>query len=214
VKGTETSAEESPQEVPTTARGRATRNRIVAVAAELMHRRGVARTSLDEVIDASGTGKSQMYHYFQGKDDLVEAVVLGQVRQVLAAQDSLLANWSSIDELERWRDAVVGANRELGGGFGCPLGSLSSELAAHSETARRELAAAFDRWRDSFTTGLERMRSAGELAPDSDTHALATGLLAALQGGLLLAQVARDPQRLETALNMALDRVRAAQRTP
>jgi TetR/AcrR family transcriptional repressor of nem operon len=186
----------------------------VAVAADLIHRRGVARTSLDEVIAASGTGKSQMYHYFRDKDDLVEAVVIGQVRQVLAGQEPLLENWSSIEDLERWRDAVVSVNHDLGGGYGCPLGSLASELAEHSETARRELAAAFDSWRDSFARGLERMRTAGELDPDSDTNALATGLLAALQGGLLLAQAARDPHQLETSLDMALDRIRPAQRTP
>ena len=48
---------------PKTGRGRASRERIVERAAELFAERGVAATSLDEVLAAAGAGKSQLYHY-------------------------------------------------------------------------------------------------------------------------------------------------------
>jgi hypothetical protein len=53
------------------------------------------------------------------------------------------------------------------------------------------------------------MQEAGELRPDADPGVLATGLMAALQGGLLLAQAERSADSLEIALDMALDRIRA-----
>jgi TetR/AcrR family transcriptional repressor of nem operon len=62
---------------PRTGRGRASRERIVEHAAELFAERGVAATSLDDVLAAAGAGKSQLYHYFRGRDELVEAAVGG-----------------------------------------------------------------------------------------------------------------------------------------
>jgi len=56
---------------PTTRRGRDTRRRIVAVAAELMYERGVGATSVEDVLAASGTGKSQFYHYFSSREELL-----------------------------------------------------------------------------------------------------------------------------------------------
>ena len=58
---------------PRTGRGRASRERIVEHAAELFAERGVAGASLDDVLAAAGAGKSQLYHYFSGRDELVEA---------------------------------------------------------------------------------------------------------------------------------------------
>ena len=67
--------------MPTTApekltpKGRATRERIVAAAAELMSRRGVARTTIEDIQEAAAVSTSQMYHYFADKGDLVAAVI-------------------------------------------------------------------------------------------------------------------------------------------
>ena len=58
-----------------TSRGAATRNRIVLAAAELMHARGVATTTIDEVLAASATSKSQFYQHFDDKSELVYEVI-------------------------------------------------------------------------------------------------------------------------------------------
>ena len=61
-----------------TARGVATRSRIVEAAADLIYAHGVERTSLDEVMAASGVSKSQLYHYFADRDALVLEVIARQ----------------------------------------------------------------------------------------------------------------------------------------
>jgi TetR/AcrR family transcriptional regulator, transcriptional repressor for nem operon len=193
-----------------TARGAATRARIVAAAADLMYVRGVGSTSLDDVIEASGTGKSQLYHYFADKDALVLEVVSTQIDRVLGFQEPLLHGLDSLRGLERWRDALVSGNDIRGGGHGCPLGSLAAELDDHSETVRAALVDGFDAWEALIADGLARMRACGELTAAVDPGTLAAGVMAALQGGLLLAQAHRDPRRLAIALDMALDHVRAA----
>ncbi|GHH42641.1 TetR/AcrR family transcriptional regulator [Lentzea cavernae] len=192
-----------------TAKGAATRERIVRAAAELMHTQGVERTSLDDVIAVSGTGRSQLYHYFADKAAIVDAVVEFQIEQVLGAQEELLRNADSMNGLTRWRDAVVAHNRSLKGAHGCPLGSLASALSDSSEITRQAIARGFDRWEGALRTGLQHMRQTGALAQEADPATLATGLLAALQGGYLLAQARRDATSIQVALDTALDHIRS-----
>src|SRR6516164_1009809 len=117
---------------PRTGRGRASRERIVERAAELFAEQGVAGTSLDEVLSAAGAGKSQLYHYFRGRDELVEAAVGLRCTQVLAGLTQALAG------------CVAGF--EQMGLPGCPIGSLVAEVAGRNEGARLQTAAAFDAW--------------------------------------------------------------------
>lgn len=112
-----------------TARGAATRARIVEAAADLVFADGVAETSLDAVLAASGTSKSQLYHYFADKDDLVLAVIERQTDRVLGAQEPQLHELDSVAGLRRWRDAVVDLQRQRDCVGGCPIGSLAAELA-------------------------------------------------------------------------------------
>jgi hypothetical protein len=100
----------------------------------------------------------------------------------------------------------VAANGETLAAGGCPLGSLVGELAEQSRF-RAALAAGFARWTEYFVRGLERMQAAGRLRPEADPQRLATGLMVALQGGLLLAQTQRDITPLAIALEMATARV-------
>ena len=189
-----------------TARGAATRARIVDAAAGLVFAGGVAGTSLDAVLAASGTSKSQLYHYFDDKDDLVLAVIERQTAAVLAAQQPQLDAVDSIAGLRRWRDLVVAMQRRRGCVGGCPIGSLASELA-ESDRPRDLLAASFARWEASFVDGFTAMHERGELAPDAHPADLATALMAALQGGLLLAQTTRSTRPLELSLDMAIGHI-------
>ena len=97
---------------PLTPRGAATRARIVEAAAQLVGDRGVAGTSLDDIMAASQTSKSQLYHYFADKDALVCAVVEAQAGKVIGFQESCLKNVRSLADLRKWRDAVVKLNGE------------------------------------------------------------------------------------------------------
>src|SRR5262245_1529721 len=192
------------RDLPRTARGAATRARIVAAAADLMRARGVASTSLDAVLEASDTSKSQLYHYFTDKDHLVLAVVHRQTERVLATHSPYLRRVTSIAGLRRWRDAIVEVTRQEHCAGGCPLGSCVSELA-ESDGSRAALAYGFAQWRDEFVVALEAI--ADTPRPRAELVELATILLTTLQGGLLLAQTTRSTQPLELGLDLAIDRV-------
>lgn len=191
-----------------TARGAAARACIIEAASELMYVHGVAATTLDDVMSASGTSKSQLYHHFPDKDALVREVVDQRSSKLLASQRERLEHLDSLRGLERWRDAMVQNNSLRNGAYGCPIGSLASELADQSEDARTVLAKSFEGWESLLAAGLERMRDKGILRPGVDPQALAVGLMAALEGGYLLAQTARDVTPMRIALDMAIDRIR------
>jgi len=187
-----------------TARGAATRARIVAAAASLVYERGIAGTSLDDVMAATGTSKSQLYHYFADKDALIDEVIKAQLGRIIAAQEAGLHEVSSWEGLQRSCDPFVTATRATHGAGGCPLGSLVGELADQSEPAQRVLAQCFAEWQWYLSEGFEAMRDNGELAAQADPAELALTVMSALQGGLLMAQATRSARPLELALNMAL----------
>jgi TetR/AcrR family transcriptional repressor of nem operon len=189
-----------------TARGAATRSRIVEAAADLIYAHGVERTSLDDVMAASGVSKSQLYHYFADKDALVLEVIAKQTERILDAQRPHLEALDSLPALKAWREAFVRLNKAVQ--FrGCPLGNLASELANDSESARERLADSFSVWRDRIENGLARMQERGELGASADPHELALALLGAVEGGLLLSKTAQSSRPLEIALDMAIDHV-------
>ncbi len=192
--------------MPKTEKGRRTRDRIVEAAAGLMSEHGVARTSLDEVGAAAEVGRSQLYHYFADKDGLIDAVIEFQVRNVV--EDRHLEQLDTFEGWTEWRDAVVAAKRRLRGVGGCPVCSLAAELAETDDRSRQVLDAGFERWEAKFRAGIEAMVAKGLLASDTGSAMLATMILAAFQGGMLLAQLRRDVAPLEAALDGALEHLR------
>jgi TetR/AcrR family transcriptional repressor of nem operon len=200
-----TSGAPETTEPPKTRRGRATRERIVGAASELIGERGVADTSLDDVIECAGVSKSQLYHYFEDRTALLRAVVAHNADGVLTDLRPL-SSWSAI---RTWFDSLVALQVERDARGGCPIGSLTGQLAETDERARLALADSFDRWKEVLREGLLAMQADGKLHRAADPDALATVTLAAIEGGLLLAQAKRDPAQLELALDAAYAHLRA-----
>src|ERR1022692_676164 len=184
-----------------TPKGARTRARIVEEAAALIHERGVAGTTLDDVKAAAEVSGSQMYHYFPDKNDLVQAVIDYQADTIVNHQRHAL---SSEDGVEAWRNMVITAAKRTNAKGGCPLGSLGGQLAESDPEARALIAAGFERWSTAIREGLRSLHADGKLAPGIDPDDPATTLLATLQGGLLLAQVQRSSRPFETAVDTLL----------
>ncbi|RUL88525.1 TetR/AcrR family transcriptional regulator [Tautonia sociabilis] len=188
---------------PITARGRRTRDAILDAAAELFLRLGVHATSVEDILEASGTGKGQLYHYFGSKEGLVRAVLRDRADRYFETHAPLLDDLDSWDGLGRWFDAILRAH-DRPGCHGCLFGMLASELADHDPELRAELDRFFDRWRGHLARGLAAMRSSGLLRPEADPEALSLLALAAAQGGFLLAKASDDVRPARLALDQVL----------
>jgi TetR/AcrR family transcriptional repressor of nem operon len=196
-------------ETPRTARGRATRSRIVVAAAALIRERGVAETSLDDVIERARVSKSQLYLYFEGRAALLREVVTHNAELVLEAQEPHLSSLESWKAIRTWLDALVQLQVAAGARGGCPIGSLVGQLAEVDERTRSVLAESFARWEEPLRRGLRSMQERGKLDRRADTARLATATLAAIQGGLVLTQSRRDPDQLAVAVDAAYAHLRA-----
>jgi TetR/AcrR family transcriptional regulator, transcriptional repressor for nem operon len=184
-----------------TAKGARTRARIVEEAAAMIHERGVAGTTLEDVKAAAEVSGSQMYHYFPDKNELVQAVIDYQADAIVNRQRQALGSGNGVEE---WRDMVIAAARRTRAKGGCQLGSLVGQLAESDPEARTLIAAGFDQWAAAIGDGLRSLHADGKLPSGIDPDDLATTLLATLQGGLLLAQVLRDSRPFETAIDTLL----------
>jgi TetR/AcrR family transcriptional repressor of nem operon len=184
-----------------TAKGARTRARIVEAAAALIHERGVAGATLEDVKVAAEVSGSQLYHYFPDKNELVQAVIDYQADTIVKRNAHALG---SANGVEAWRKMVIAAARRTQAIGGCQLGSLGGQLAESDPEARALIAAGFDQWTAAISDGLRSLHADGKLPPNIDPDDLATTLLATLQGGLLLAQVQRDIRPFETAVNTLL----------
>jgi TetR/AcrR family transcriptional repressor of nem operon len=189
---------------PITEQGRQTRRRIVAAAAEVVGEKGAMGASLDEVGARASASRSQMYHYFDNKTDLLRAVAEATNDAVLDSQRVLFTCLDTWEGWQRWTDVLVELQEHRGGRGGCPIANLVAQLGERDDDTRVVLASGFDRWEASIRAGLASMVETGELRADTDVDWLATSTLASVQGGLQLTQARRNPQMLRRALDGAL----------
>lgn len=187
-----------------TARGAKTKSKIVATAADLMRVRGVGGTTLDDVVSASKVSKSQLYRHFEDKPALVRAVIEFVGERTITGERERLENVRTFAGLRRWRDALVEHNALQQGRYGCPLGSLANEVSDQDSIARRKLQDLFMAWQELFEDLFRRFQQEGVIPQDADVAQLATGFVAAVQGGYLLAQTSRDVAPMNSAIDMAI----------
>jgi AcrR family transcriptional regulator len=142
-----------------------------------------------------------MYHYFPDKNELVQAVIDYQADIIVKNHRQAL---SSDNGVQAWRNMVITGARQDQAKGGCPLGSLVGQLAESDPEARAHIAKGFDQWAATISEGLRSLHADGKLPSGIDPDDLATTFLAALEGGLLLAQAERNPRPYETAVNTLL----------
>ena len=189
-----------------TDKGQATRARILEHAAELIYAKGVHATNNELLRRAAGVSGSQLNHYFPDKESLVLAVIGWQADRVLSfLRSERFTSFESIGSLREWAGFYIAYEHSYQ--EGCTLGSLASEIIKTDLDVHAELANAFEQWRDIFRDGLGRMQKLGRISAQADPTRLAYLLLSAFQGGMLLAQVARDIAPLRESLQAAIDYV-------
>jgi len=187
-----------------TERGRLTRQRIIEATGEQILASGIGGTTLDTVRAATLTSKSQLFHYFPGgKGELVREVAAWEGRQLLEAQKPEIDDLGSWESWERWRTGLV--EYYIGRGrWACPIGSLATQAAMTDPELEDSIAESMRAWRGALAAGVSRMQQSGAVDRAAEPDKIATVILAAIQGGLILSQPERAAWPLEAALDNAL----------
>lgn len=190
-------------------KGTKTRVRIIEAARELFHSNGVHSTSIDQILEASGTGKSQFYHYFGSKEDLVHEVLRLYLDVIRGGRAPVNVNIEDWNDLERFFYDHIDGIKMFACRRSCPIGSIGNELASDNENIRRDVKLVFDYMRDSIASFFQKMKAEGRIEEKADPDSLADFCIATIQGALLLAKVDRDSAAAENAVAQAIKHLRS-----
>jgi TetR/AcrR family transcriptional repressor of nem operon len=178
---------------------------MVEAAAELIGHQGANATSVDDILGASHTGKSQFYHYFGSKQGLVSAVVERHRASLIDRQLSDLRRLDSWEGIEAWLDGLA-----EGGDQACAaLGALAAEVVESDGAIRRQIDQVFSEWTSYLVRGLSAMQTRGLLRAGADPVSLGQFAVAALHGGNLLSRTTLEPAVLTRTLDHVLSYLRS-----
>ncbi|HME74539.1 MAG TPA: TetR/AcrR family transcriptional regulator [Mycobacterium sp.] len=171
-----------------TAKGRATRDRIVKVAAELILSDGLSALNMDALRKAASVSGSQLAHYFTDKRALIRAVVARQIDVVLDFhRQPRLGALDTLDDFERWIDLNMRYLRRIGYSGTPTYHGLAGQLGKSDTATRDTLAAGYRQWIELLQNAIQRMKDHGVLVARADPRELALVIVSAHQGGATLA---------------------------
>jgi TetR/AcrR family transcriptional regulator, transcriptional repressor for nem operon len=177
-----------------------TRERLIDSTRELLWERGYVGTSPKAIQQLSGAGQGSMYHHFRGKRDLALAAIEQNAADLRARAEADFSGPGTVAErvaayLRREREALRG----------CPVGRLTQDPGVMADPdLRRPVEETFGWLRARLAGLLEEGRAQGDLAPSLDPQAVATALVAVLQGGYVLARASGSADTCRQAVDGAL----------
>lgn len=170
------------------------RETIVRTAARLFRRQGYAATGVNQIVEVARAPKGSLYHHFPGgKDEIAEAAVQFSGAKVAATlRDLAERHESTRDMIRAYGRLLAGWVEASGFSDGCPITTTLLETAPASEPITKAGREAFDGWRAILTASLIRDGLAG---PEAERKAAL--VIAALEGGLILARVEQSTRPIE-----------------
>lgn len=166
------------------------RDRLVESARELLRVQGVERTTLAQIAQAADVPVGNVYYYFKTRDELVGAVVDSRLTDVRSLLEGLDAKPDPKVRLKALTKTWESQADQIAS-YGCPIGSLCSELTKQpGDTVSRHAA---EPLADILGWITQQFRQLGR----RDARDLAESLLSGIQGGALLANTLQDPKILQ-----------------
>jgi AcrR family transcriptional regulator len=161
-----------------------TRDRLIESALYLFWERGYAGTSMSDLLAHAGVNSGSFYHFFESKEALLRAVLetyLGALRPMVvdpafARAEEPLARIFAI--LEGYRERILQTECR----YGCPLGRLALEIDPENRPAHKLIAENFQGWICAVRECVD------QLPVETDREALATYVLAVMEGAVMLSR--------------------------
>jgi AcrR family transcriptional regulator len=170
---------------------------------------GYHGSSLSEILSAAQIGKSQMYHYYNSKEDLLLATLDFYSSKVYQETYRFMSKIESLEEFEALIDGSTRLCKSQKMIAGCFLGSIAGELAAHNEKVRLHLVSLYQNWKELFVEGLDNLKNKSLLSKDTDTDELAEYFLVSVQGAFVLAKATKDTSVIERSIQKSINYIRA-----
>jgi len=184
-----------------------TRTHLLQVGLERIRAMGYASTGVKEILDAADVPKGSFYHYFASKEAFAKEVLGLYVRGENERAAKILRDGKAapLKRLRRYFEELIAIYGPTAKISGCMLGSLSLEMADHSDSIQSLLRQSFSSWQSAIADTLREAIDRGDLAKSSKPQELAGFLLNSYQGALLRSKADRSGKPLDNFLHFAFD---------
>lgn len=182
---------------------KSTRDHLIDVGVELMHRHGYNATGVSEILKEANVPKGSFYHHFESKQDFAVAALEKYIAREGQHAASVLndPNTLPLKRLKRYFSDLVKIYGQSGSVPGCMLGRFSLDMAAGNAQLRKRISASFDRWQHTIATIIQQAIEQKQLPPETDPELLAGFLLNTWQGALVRSQAEKSDAALETFMH-------------
>jgi TetR/AcrR family transcriptional repressor of nem operon len=186
---------------------KSTRDHLIEVGQDLMHRHGYNATGLSDILKAADVPKGSFYHHFGSKEEFAAAALDTYIAGEAKHSAAVLKD-SRITPLRRLRQYFMDLKRiygQTGTIPGCMMGRFSLEIAEENPQLRKKISTAFQHWQHTISMVIQQAITEKELPPATDAESLAGFLLNSWEGALLRSQAEKNDAPLEIFLRYALD---------
>ena len=182
-----------------------TRERLIEIGLERIHKIGYAATGVKEILDLAGVPKGSFYHYFPSKEAFAQEVLQRYAARETQRWETILGD-DKVPPLKRLRkyfNELIAVYGQKGPISGCLLGKMSVEVAGQSPAIQSLLGTSFDRWQQAIAAVLRSAVERGDLPRSMKTDKLASFLLNSYEGALVRSQAQKSNQSLDTFMDFA-----------
>ena len=186
---------------------KSTRDHLIDVGLELMHRRGYNATGVAEILKEANVPKGSFYHHFESKEDFAAAALEKYVARERKHAARVLGDvtLSPMKRLKRYFADLVKTYGQSGSVPGCMLGRFSLDMASESAQLRKRVSASFEGWQQTIATAIGQAVAQKELPPGLDPASVAAFLLNSWQGALVRSQAEESDAALKTFMHFAFE---------
>ncbi len=181
-------------------KGEATREKILETAAELINRKGFGATSINDLLGATGLKKGSLYFHFSCKEALGLAILEKARDGFLSFLDMSLSGATPGKKLDNFLNKVMRTHKKSGFVGGCIFGNTALEMGDAESCFAGFIEKVFEEWVERLRTVVAAAQDSGEIASDLSADVLAGHMVAAIEGGIMLARLKKDEKPLRDAL--------------
>ena len=182
-----------------------TRERLIEIGLERIHKIGYAATGVKEILDLAGVPKGSFYHYFPSKEAFAQEVLQRYAARETQRWETILGDdrVPPLKRLRKYFNELIAVYGQKGPISGCLLGKMSVEVAGQSPAIQSLLDTSFDCWQEAIAAVLRSAVERGDLPRSMKTDELASFLLNSYEGALVRSQAQQSNQSLNTFMDFA-----------
>ena len=181
-------------------KGDETKDKILEVSLDLLHKRGYFATSINNIIDNSGVKKGSIYFHYRSKEILIIEVLNQAIERYEKQISDGVSHENASDQILDMIDAITGYHANGDISKGCLFGNMALEIGHDGSEISALIESFFKRWENEFISLLNTAEKNGEIKLKEPARVFARMILASIEGGVLLSKISGNTESLKDCM--------------